>query len=115
MGWGRYWSRAIPAMIVGCLLSGCASEFVNVSPAPPASFTRLGKAHGSACGSLGILATAYYVVPMGVNHRVERAYQNALASVPGATALVDVDYQENWYWWLIGTMRCVTVEGEAIK
>ena len=52
---------------------------------------------------------------MGINSRVENAYQNALASVPGATALVDVTMRENWQWWVIGTSRCVTVTGEAIK
>jgi hypothetical protein len=37
-----------------------------------------------------------------------------VASVPGATALIDVTMQEDWYWWFIGTARCVTVKGEAI-
>ncbi len=52
---------------------------------------------------------------MGLNSRVERAYADAVASVPGATALVNVTMQENWYWWFLGTTRCVTVSGEAIK
>jgi hypothetical protein len=75
----------------------------------------MGKATGSDCGSLGILSTAYYAIPMGLNSRVENAYNNAVASVPGATSLVDVTIQEDWYWWLIGTARCVTISGEAIK
>ena len=86
-----------------------------VSPQPPAEYARLGPAEGKACGSLGVVATAYYVIPMGLNGRVERAYANALESVPGATALVDVTYSEDWTWWLIGTARCVTITGEAIK
>lgn len=97
------------------VLSGCASGFTTVSPTPPQQYTRLGHAEGSACGSLGILATAYYFIPMGLNSRVERAYNNALDSVPGATALVDVTVKEDWMWWVIGTGRCVTVTGEAIK
>lgn len=104
----------IPIAAVACL-AGCASGFTTVAPEPPPQFTRLGKATGSACGSLGLLATAYYFVPMGANSRVERAYVNALASVPGATGLIDVTIQEDWYWWLLGTSRCVTLAGEAIK
>jgi len=23
--------------------------------------------------------------------------------------------QEDWFWWLIGTARCVTITGDAIK
>ena len=97
------------------LLAGCVSEPVTVAPTPPPTFQRLGTAEGKACGSLGVLATAYYVVPMMLNSRVERAYQRAVASVPGATGLINVTYQEDWFWWLIGTARCVTVTGEAIR
>ncbi len=105
----------IMGITASCLLAGCASGFTNVAPAPPTQYSHLGAATGSACGSLGILGTAYYVIPMGINGRVERAYNNAVASVPGAIGLVDVTMQENWYWWLIGTARCVTINGEAIK
>lgn len=64
---------------------------------------------------LGDIGYRLYFIPMGLNSRVERAYNNALDSVPGATALVDVTVKEDWMWWLIGTGRCVTVTGEAIK
>jgi hypothetical protein len=46
---------------------------------------------------------------------VELAYQRALASVPGSKALINVTMQEDWYWWVIGTARCVTIRGEAIR
>ena len=107
--------RLLSVVAAGALLGGCASGFVNVAPTAPAQYAHLGPATGSACGSLGVLSTPYYVVPMGLNSRVERAYANAVASVPGATALLNVTVQENWYWWLIGTSRCVTITGEAIK
>lgn len=97
------------------VLSGCASGFTTMAPTPPQQYVRLGHAEGSACGSLGILSTSSNFIPMGLNSRVERAYNNALASVPGATALVDVTVKEDWTWWLIGTARCITVTGEAIK
>ena len=108
-------SSAILAITTSILLVGCASDFVTVAPEPPQQFLRLGKATGSACGSLGIFGTSTNFIPMGIHGRYERAYNLALASVPGATSLVDVTIQENWYWWLVGTSRCVTVNGEAIK
>lgn len=111
--------RCSKLLIYGCaaalLLQGCASAPVNVAPMPPAKYETLGHATGEACGSLGFLATAYYFVPMGINSRVDRAYQRALESVPGATALINVELKEDWYWWLIGTVRCTTVSGDAIK
>lgn len=102
--------------LAACLCVGaCASGFTTVAPEPPSQYTRLGPAEGKACGSLGVVSTAYYFIPMGANSRVSRAYAAAVASVPGATGLVDVSYRENWYWWLIGTARCVTITGEAVK
>jgi hypothetical protein len=102
-------------LILGIGLLGCASTPQNVSPMPPMKYEVLGKASGKACGSLGILATGYHFIPMGVNSRVEKAYQNALSSVPGATGLINVEVQEDWYWWFIGTARCVRISADAIK
>lgn len=96
-------------------LAGCASTPVTVAPAHSTAYRDLGPAKGSACGSLLLLATAYYFIPAGLNSRVERAYNEALQSVPGATSLVDVKMQEDWYWFLVGTMRCVTITGEAVQ
>ena len=105
----------ISALVAGGVLGGCASTAYNVTPLPPANYQVLGKASGKACGSLGILSTAYYAIPMGLNSRVEDAYQEAVKSVPGATSLINVQMQEDWYWWFIGTARCVTITGDAIK
>lgn len=107
--------KAILVLASIAMLSGCTSGFTTVSPTPPQQYMRLGHAEGSACGSLGVISTSSYFIPMGLNSRVERAYNNALASMPSATALVDVTVKEDWVWWLIGTARCVTVTGEAIK
>jgi hypothetical protein len=52
---------------------------------------------------------------MGLNSRTDRAYKNALSKAPGATALIDVTYDESWFWWIVGTARTVTISGEAIK
>lgn len=94
---------------------GCASDFTTIAPMPPQKYEKLGHVTGKATGSLGILGTAYYFIPMGLNSRVESAYDKALQSAPGATALIDVTFQETWIWWVIGTARTVTISGEAIK
>jgi hypothetical protein len=96
-------------------LLGCASQQTTIAFRPPEKYEKLGHATGSATGSLGILATAYYFVPMGLNERVGIAYERALQSVPGATSLINVTYEESWYWWVLGTARTVTISGDAIK
>jgi hypothetical protein len=103
------------AIVFAFLMAGCSSGFTTIAPTPPQQYARLAHATGTACGSLGILATSTNFIPMGINNRVENAYKNAVASVPGATGLIDVTIQENWSWWFIGTSRCVTITGEAIK
>ncbi len=94
---------------------GCASGFTTIAPMPPQKYEKLGHVSGKATGSLGILGTAYYFIPMGLNSRIDSAYDNALKSSPGATALIDVTFEESWFWWVIGTGRTVTISGEAIK
>lgn len=83
-------------------LAGCASGFTTIRSMPPKKYEKLGHVSGKATGSLGILGTAYYFIPMGLNSRIDRAYDNALKSVPGATALTDVTFEESWFWWIIG-------------
>lgn len=106
----------IGSLLAGVVsLTGCASGFTSIAPEPPVKYEKLGPATGQATGALGILGTAYYFVPMGINDRIQRAYDHALASVPGATGLMDVTIQESWFWWVIGTSRNVTITGEAIR
>lgn len=99
------------------VLSGCASDFKNIAPLAPEKYEKLGQVTGTACGSLVSpgAGTAYYFVPIMLNSRVERAYEEALQSAKGATALIDVTIDEYWLWWVLGTSRCVTITGEAIK
>lgn len=114
------------AMMIG----GCTSGFVRIAPAPPPESQKLGQAIGSACGSLLLDSNLFSLplvevylppivvpppVPAAFNSRVQRAYTNAVRSVPGATALVGVSMREDWYWWALGTTRCVTISGEAIR
>lgn len=97
------------------LLSGCASGFTNLAPRPPEQYEKLGKVEGTGCGTMLLLSTAYNFIPVMLNERVENAHAEALGKAPGATKLVNVTYREFWYWWVIGTTRCVTISGEAIR
>lgn len=108
-------SLSLAAAATLFILSGCSSHNVTIAPQQPKKYEVLGKAEGSASGSLGALSTAYYFIPMGLNSRTERAYKNAIESVPGATGLVNVTYQEDWLWWIIGTSKDVTIKGDAIR
>lgn len=113
-----------PSILVSLLLAatvflgGCSSHFTNIAPTPPKKFEKLGHASGTARGSLLIYTPVFNFIdfiPVLLNSRVERAYNNALRSVPGATGLVDVTMKENWFWWVIGTTHSVTITGEAIR
>ena len=111
----RQFARAGSLAAALMLLGGCASGPVMLAPKPPASYQSLGPVEGSGCGSLGVLGTAYYFIPIGLNGRLQSAYDDALAKAPGATALINVSMQEDWFWWLLGTARCVKISAEAIK
>lgn len=106
---------AILLLTTFIFMGGCASGLTNIAPMSPEKYEKLGPATGTACGSLLIGGTAYNFIPIRLNSRVERAYNNAVKSVPGATGLIDVTIKESWFWWIIGTARCVTITGEAIK
>jgi len=111
--------KFIASMLFVLLLmtfSGCTSGRVNITGNPPPdNFQKLGQVTGEACGTIGLLATAYYFIPFNLNSRYERAYEEALSKAPGATGLVDVTISEDWYWWVLVTARCVKITAEAIK
>ena len=97
------------------LASGCTSDWINLSPRPPAEYERLGPASAEACGDQLLFLPWHQVFSRGLNTRVERAYDEAVARVEGATRLVDVTLRERWYWWGLGSSRCVEIRGEAIR
>ncbi len=108
--------QGLALLLPACLLlQACSSAPTLLAPQPPAKYQKLGRAEGEACGALGMLATAYYAIPMGLNSRVERAYAAALESVSGATSLINVEIEEKWSWAVVVTARCTTVRGDAIK
>lgn len=110
----KVWFMAI-VIFYAITLSGCSSTFKTVMPEPRVHYQKVGKAEGTACGSLLFGIPVYNFIPIVLNGRVERAYDNALESVPGATSLTNVTMQEFWFWWAIGTTKCVTITGDAIR
>lgn len=96
--------------LVLTLASGCTSNPMMVVPKPPANPTRLGHVEGRASGSQFL-----ELFPIGTNSRTRRAYERALAQRPDAKALMDVTLQEDWIWYYLGTVRTVTITGEAVK
>lgn len=110
ISWGLFLSLT-------ALFAGCASNLTTVAPRPPEKFERLGYAKGEATGSLCSFypSPALSLFPIMLNDRVERAYANAISNVPGATGLINVTYEESWYWFVFGNALTVTISGEAIK
>jgi hypothetical protein len=101
-------------LILSVCMAGCATT-VSLAPLPPENYEKLGYTSGSSCGVLLLGDWVAAFIPIGLSSRVEAAKSSALANVPGATDLVNVTIQERWYYWAIGSSRCVTVSGEAIK
>lgn len=92
------------------LLQACVSAPVNVSPPPPAQYEVLGPVTGLECGLL--LAG---VIPVRFNSRLERAYHEALGTIPGTASLINVKVREDWFWVPLGVTRCAIVTGDAVK
>ena len=110
-------------LLIACITAaGCASSHKIVLPTTPDHYQTLGEAKGKACGSMVILAPYNFIPAIelpffdgNLNKRVANAYQNAVDSVSGATALMNVTLQENWYWWLLGSTKCITITGVSIR
>lgn len=94
-------------------ITGCSSGYKNISPDLSNKIQgveNLGHVQGRGCGTI-LLS----IIPILQNSRVERAYSDAISKKPNATGLINVTLREKWNWWYLGTTRCVTIEGEAIK
>jgi hypothetical protein len=98
------------ALLASMALCACSSAPKIVAPIPPQQFERLGTAKGGACG-----VHLFNIIPINYNSRVQRAYTQTMINVPSATGVINVKYEEDWYYIGIGTMRCVRMTGEAIK
>lgn len=96
-------------------IASCTSGEILIQPKLTGNEKTIQRVTGEACGFMGLLATAYYFVPIMQNSRVERAYQNAIAQAPGATGLTNISIEEKWSWVVLGTLRCLKISGDAVK
>ncbi len=114
----QMWKLFAAGMLL-VLSVGCSSGDINlVSQNMAAQGEVIAPARGEACGHKIISlpgALALDFIPIMFNSRLERAMQQAVLSVPGARSIQNISIEEKWYYWLLGTTRCVIVTGEAVK
>lgn len=98
----------ITALIVS-FLAGCSSGPVRIGPVSPSAYETVGPTKGGACGVL-----LFSVIPIRVNDRVQRAYDEALAGK--GTGLIDTELQHSW-WYIpyVGPMYCTHISGTVIR
>jgi hypothetical protein len=108
-------SLVAASSLVALLLGGCETDFAMVAPEVRASAQRLGPAHGESYRHILFVTPTYNICPIGWGGCVDRAYAEALGTVPGATALADVTVEEDWFWWGLGSARNLNIDGTAVR
>lgn len=117
MGAGGSTGAAAVAALAALGLTGCASKWTTIAPEVRTDAERLGPAKGTATGTLCGLGhwTAHQFIPIAWGGRQDRAYDEAVASVPGATAITDVTLHETYYWFVFGWARKLTLTGQGVR
>jgi len=69
----------------------------------------VGTGTGSACGDL------FGFIPIQINRRTLRAYQDALEESGGTIGLVNTTIRDYWFWTPIGVFLCTEVTGTGIR
>ena len=89
--------------------AACSSGKVVVGPRPSGQEV-ITRVDGSSCGFL-----LFGVLPIGVNERLQRAYDDALMET-GKRELVDTKIRERWYVVpFLGVSLCTDVEGVTVR
>jgi len=100
----RYAARiALGALAAACV--ACTGPQIKIAPQPPAEYRTTTIGHGSACGF-----NLFGVIPIAVNGRAQRAYDEALQTT-GGMGLLDVKVTERWYYAVVGNIYCTDIEG----
>jgi hypothetical protein len=103
--------RFVVSLALLFLLLGCTGVPLKIPTEPlRQSEQSLGPVEGSAVGIM-----LFNVFPIGQNGRFGAAYAKALAQHEGATRLIDMEIQENWFWAYILNGYSFTVRGTAVK
>ena len=100
---------AAGALVVALLAAGCHGTPVHIDNAVPDNIDR-STGHiveGDAHGFQFIL-----LIPMGVNTRHERAWED-LKSKAGDAYITNVEMKEGWFYGLIGTLYHTTFRATA--
>lgn len=97
---------AIAAAIAGCAGTPVALGNRSSDAKPVGSERTL---TSKACGFQLLL-----VIPIGVNDRLDRAYQQ-LQGQAGGDYVTDVKIQESWTYAFVGTNYCTTLQARAIR
>src|SRR5262249_38674245 len=93
----RYAARiALGALAAACV--ACTGPQIKTAPQPPAEYRTTTIGHGSACGF-----NLFGVIPIAVNGRAQRAYDEALQTT-GGMGLLDVKVTERWYYAVVGNI-----------
>lgn len=106
--------RNLASILVASLLAGCMHLGGGIAPSnvplEPGTYVELGPVHGDDClyALLGIL-------PLSGGNETRRAMEEALASKPGATALVNVTSDTFHQFWLILSRHCTEVHAIAVR
>jgi hypothetical protein len=102
-------TKAWLMLVTAVVMVSCTSSPTLVGPKPRDGYEVLGRASGSGCG-----LALFGVIPLGVNSRTERAYQEALKR--GGTGLIETELQNQW-WWVpfLGLVYCTAIRGTEVR
>ncbi len=107
----------VALVVFMALCAGCHSPFTTIAPEVSLGAEKLGRAHGQSTSAIAGIGhwTAYQFIPIGWSERNQEAYDRALASVPGATALGGVTIQEDYFFWVFWWSRTLKIDGEGVR
>jgi hypothetical protein len=105
--------RLLSALPLVGLLTGCATISGGVAPSTtpltPGSYQEMGSVRGTDC--------VYYLlgfIPLTTGNETRDAVANAMAQVPGATALTNVSVDTYSQYFILFSRVCTQVYGVAV-
>lgn len=102
--------KLLVTITAACLLTACAGSPVSLGTR--VTDVPVGESRpitAEACGMQLLL-----FIPIGVNNRLERAY-NSLQSQAGGAIITDVKVNERWVYRFVGTSYCTELQANAIQ